>query len=177
MVEVTGSSPVLPTTPEKPRTSSAGFFLLSCDDQGMPSAEGRNWQRLKASTPARTSRRTLASRSAAQLTNAPPTSAWKTPSVRTSSNWVAADGDFKDAEVGDEEAANAHAAGALEMVPGLPTRPAQVLGACGAVGSAVVEDFGPIGPVSLLDGHEAMGRLGRHRQCEAHPDGHQKGAK
>ena len=27
MVEVTGSSPVLPTTPEKPRTPSAGFFV------------------------------------------------------------------------------------------------------------------------------------------------------
>ena len=28
MVEVTGSSPVLPTTPEKPRTPSAGFFVV-----------------------------------------------------------------------------------------------------------------------------------------------------
>ena len=27
MVEVTGSSPVLPTSPEKPRTPSAGFFV------------------------------------------------------------------------------------------------------------------------------------------------------
>ena len=27
MVEVTGSSPVLPTTPEKPRTTVRGFFI------------------------------------------------------------------------------------------------------------------------------------------------------
>ena len=85
-------------------------------------------------------------------------------------------GDFKDAEVGDQETSGSYAAGALEMVPGLPTGRAQVLGACRSVGSAVVEDFGPIGPMPLLDGHEAVRRLGRHRQCKARPDAQQKGA-
>ena len=32
MVEVTGSSPVLPTSPKKPRTPSAGFFV-GCRDK------------------------------------------------------------------------------------------------------------------------------------------------
>ena len=83
-----------------------------------------------------------------------------------------ADDGFGDAEVGQNEASDAQAPGVFEMVTGFPASSAKVSSAGRAVGMAVEDDFGAVSEPTFLHGHVSWQVLpkndrGNSQDCKA----------